>query len=343
MVNEFAVFCQQEIAPLAAQMDCNPEVLRLGLKKLADRKLLALKIPPDNHQNSFFPQFQETLSRYSGALAFLQTQHQSAAALIFHSNNDALKAEYLPYLSTGKKTVGIAFSHLRRPGNPLVKAIPVEGGYQLEGFVPWITGCGFFQSFILGASLPDGRALYGLLPFQNVPGLKLSEPLPLLAMGAANTVTAELTNYFLPEDQILGIKPGNAIHQNDRINLLNHSFFALGCAQAGLDILEEMSQKKSHEFIVSAAASLQAELTDCRRQIYAATPETPALEKLQLRSWAIELAGRCAQAAVTVSSGAANTMNHPAGRVYREALVFTVSGQTTAVMEATLQRWVKGS
>ena len=62
-------------------------------------------------------------------------------------------------------------------------------------------------------------------------------------------------------------------------------------------------------------------------------------ENLQLRSWAINLAGRSAQAAVTVSSGAANYKHH-AAQVYREALMFTVSGQTTEIMEATLARLV---
>ncbi|WP_041237645.1 hypothetical protein [Gloeothece citriformis] len=61
-------------------------------------------------------------------------------------------------------------------------------------------------------------------------------------------------------------------------------------------------------------------------------------ERLPLRAWAINLAGRCARAAVAVSSGAANGLDHPAGRVYREALLFTVTGQTTAVMEATLEQ-----
>jgi hypothetical protein len=36
---------------------------------------------------------------------------------------------------------------------------------------------------------------------------------------------------------------------------------------------------------------------------------------------------------VIASGGAANIIDHPAGRVYREALQFSVSGQTSAVME----------
>ncbi len=61
-------------------------------------------------------------------------------------------------------------------------------------------------------------------------------------------------------------------------------------------------------------------------------------QKYQLRAWAIDLAIRCAHAAVTASSGGANLSHHHAQRVDREALVFTVYGQTKGLMAATLNR-----
>ena len=64
-------------------------------------------------------------------------------------------------------------------------------------------------------------------------------------------------------------------------------------------------------------------------------------ERLNVRAWAIDLAARAAHAAVTASSGAANSLEHPAQRIYREALVYTVSAQTTPIMEATLRRLVR--
>nr|WP_282433704.1 hypothetical protein [Okeania hirsuta] len=85
--------------------------------------------------------------------------------------------------------------------------------------------------------------------------------------------------------------------------------------------------------------SLQTEVDKCRNAIEEANknPNTDFAEKLHLRATAINLAQRCTAAAVTVSSGAANHKNHGAQRVYREALVYTVSGQTTDIMEATLK------
>ncbi|MBD3880937.1 acyl-CoA/acyl-ACP dehydrogenase [Phormidium tenue FACHB-886] len=334
-------YLQAAVAPQAAQLDHDSEALRQAFLALGDRNLLALRITAPGQATGLddlsFRAFQELVARYSGALAFLQIQHQSAAALIAQSQNLALKQDYLPFLANGQKRVGLGFSQLRRAGEPLVKATTIPNGYQLQGEVPWITGHGCFQSFIIGATMPDGQALYGLMPFtastQAGGSIAFSPPLQLAAMASTNTVTATVQNWVLDQSQIVMIQPAEAIHQSDRKNALHHSFFALGCARAGLDILAGQSTKA----VTAAFAALDRELSICRQQIYQAEPTEAVLsQRLKLRAWAIDLAGRCSQAAVAVSRGAANHTNHPAQRIYREALAFTVFGQTTAVMEATL-------
>jgi len=344
-------YLRESVAPVASEIDENPLALKEALQGLGNRSLLALRVPKSwggaQVSEETYRRFQQLVPRYSGALAFLQTQHQSAAEMLTNSENESLKRQYLPYMGTGQVLVGVGFSQLRRQGDPPVKAIPVEGGYQLEGEVPWVTGFGFFQDFIVGAALPDGRAVYGMVPFietfQAAGGaIAFSEPMELGAIASTNTVTATLTDWFLPEEGVVFVKRAGAIHENDKKNVLYHGFSALGCARAGLDILEAAHSSKQLPFLKLAFESLNEEVTRCNAaMIEALPPESPSWEeRLQLRAWAINLAVRCANAAVTVSSGAANYRYHAAQRVYREALVFTVSGQTTAVMEATLARLV---
>lgn len=347
-------YLQEFVAPLASEMDSDSELLRDALTGMGDRALLALRVPKvwggAEVSEETYRRFQQLIPRYSGALAFLQTQHQSAAEMLSRSDNESLKQEYLPYMSKGEVLVGVGFSQLRRKGNPPVKAIPVEGGYQLDGEVPWVTGFGFFQDFIVGAVLPDGQAVYGIVPcvdtVQSTGGaIAFSEPMQLAAIASTNTVTATLTRWFLAAERVFFVKPPGAIHENDQKNVLHHGFFALGCARAGLDIVEATAKTKSLPFITNAFNSLNEELTRCSEAMMRGlSPEFDSWEKrLQLRAWAIQLAVRCAHAAVTVSGGAANSKNHAAQRVYREALVFTVSGQTTAVMEATLAQLIHSS
>ncbi len=341
------------VAAKANEIDSDPNTLTQVLQGLGDLGLLALRIPQNwggrGVSEDTFSQFQELVARYSGALAFLQTQHQSAAAMLVASSNLSLQQEYLPRISKGEVLLGIGFSQLRRVGKPLTVAKPVPGGYQLNGVVPWVTGWRIFNDFIIAATLPDGCAVFGVVPFQETyqnleSKITFTSPAKLAAMTSTNTVTANLSNYFLPEEYIVSIKPAGWIHENDQNNVLRATFLATGCAFAGLDIIESVAQTKSLPAIAHALTTFQQELNQCRTAIRQAQRNTYILlsEKLQLRAWAIDLATRIAHAAVTVSSGAANYLHHPAQRVYREALVFTVTGQTNAVMEATLERLTKG-
>ncbi|NEP10099.1 MAG: acyl-CoA/acyl-ACP dehydrogenase [Symploca sp. SIO2C1] len=347
-------YLRKSVAPVASEIDDNTAALKEALQGMSDRSLLALQVPKvwggAGVSELTLRSFQQLVPRYSGALAFLQTQHQSAGGLLTKTDNESLKWQYLPYMSQGKVLVGIGFSHLRRQGNPIIKAIPVAGGYQIEGTVPWLTGFGYFQHFILGATLPDGRAVYGMLPFietvqQTGGAIAFSEPMKLGAMSSTNTVTAKLTHWFLPKEHVVLIRSAGAIHESDKKNVLHHGFHCLGNTRAALDIIEATYQTKQLPFIKHGFDAFNEELNRCQLAMMAAlAPDSQTWEeRLKLRTWAINLAQRCATAAVTVSSGAANYRHHVAQRVYREALVFTVSGQTTALMEATLAQLVNYS
>ena len=131
------IYLRDTIAPIANQLDEDVERLRSALQGLGDRHLLALRVPRiyggaalNNH---LFHSFQEQVARFSGALAFLQTQHQSAGAILSKSENESLKQAYLLRMGTGEALVGVGFSHLRRCDNPPLSAIETEHGYQLHG------------------------------------------------------------------------------------------------------------------------------------------------------------------------------------------------------------------
>ena len=347
-------YLEQNIISQAEVIDRDPVQLKQALQDLGKLKILALKVPQSLGGSGLSAQdyahFQILVARYSGALLFLQTQHQSAASMLASCQNKILQDQYLPYMKTGEKLVGLGFSHLRRPGQPMVKAVEVDRGYLISGEVPWITGFDFFANFIIGATLPDGKELYAMLPFNNQiqssgGSIKFSAPLELIAMTATNTVTAKLDNWLLAKDLVLNIKLQDSIHQTSRKNIIQHGFFALGCAHAALDILLQVYEKKQLVFIKQSWQSLKQEVIDCERAMFDIldSSETAYESKLKLRSQAINLAQRCSQAAVIVSSGAANYLNNSAGRVYREALLFSVSGQTIDVMEMTLKQLLSNS
>ncbi|MGB7891633.1 MAG: acyl-CoA dehydrogenase family protein [Microcoleus sp.] len=341
-------YLQKCVSPYAEIIDSDSEALKTAVAGLEDRSLLALRVPKKwggvEVAPEIFYKYQELTARYSGALSFLQTQHHSATAMIANSDNEMLKSRYLPAIAQKELRLGIGFSHLRRSGNPAVTATPTKAGYLLSGKVPWVTGFGLFQKFIVAAVLPDERAVFGLVPFANIEResgkIACSEIMQLIAMNSTNTVTATLDNWLLHESEIISVKPVGWISENDTKNILNFVPGTFGCIRAGLDVIAAAATAKNSPFITAACQKLEQKL-DRLKQNFPQSQHSSKAEQLALRAQAIDLAMRCGHAAVAVSSGAANGTLHPAGRVYREALVYTVSGQTKDVMEATLDRLIE--
>lgn len=335
-------YLREEAAPRAAEIDQDPDALGEALLGLGREGLLALKRPLEYGGPALgeleFREFQVEAARASGALAFLQTQHQSAASLVAKGDNEALKAELLPHMATGARLVGVGFSQLRRSGPPAMAAEPAEGGFVLDGLAPWVTGMGFFPEFLVAGELPDGRSVFGLCPFAAGPTVRPSEPMRLATFEVTCTVSVALERHFLPEAQVVAVRPKGWIRENDMLNVVLQGYFALGCALAGLDLLAAEAERRSSEALREAAACVGAEAALLRAAMDASSGSDDAPAKLAVRSQAIALAAKAAHLAVAAGGGRAILSSSPAQRVAREAMVYTVSAQTPEILEATVRR-----
>jgi len=346
IVDKFQGYLEQEIKPIANNLDFDSCLLKKIVQEISHDNPLLFNLKANNQWGGLdfssysFYSWQVNIAKYSGALAFLQTQHQSAVGMICNSDNDIVKQKFLPHIMKGNKFCGVGFSHLRRGGKPVLEAIPDGNrGYKLTGDIFWLTGYDFFDHFIVGATLPDGRELYAIAPFKNINeknhNIKLSPTMKLGAMEATNTVSAKLHQWHISPENIIAIKPLGNILQKDRQNLLHHGFFALGCAFGSLDIIHNNLNKLQLSSLSKTYQQLNLE-TKNLKEIMLLEIENPSKtfpEKLALRTQTINLAHRCAQGAIITSKGSANQLTHPAQRLYREALVYSVSGQTIPVLE----------
>jgi hypothetical protein len=332
------------IVPMAERLDQDGGLLATALQGLGDRHFLGLRVPLEygGSELSSVDYYGATvqMAAASGILAFLQTQHQSAAAQIAQFGSEEQK-KLLPSMVTGELKIGVGFSHLRRRGTPLLQAMPQGEGFRLSGVIPWVTGYGFFQRAIAGATLPNGDELYGLIPLSDETqrdGGKIDcgEPLALAAMGASRTVAVRLERWYLAPEDVLVIKPAGSIHQGDRPKVLHHGFFALGCAQGCLNFLESLENIE-----LGNVAGLRTRFMALHDAMFAAIANGQSQfnfeHHLQLRIKAVAIAQEYAQIALIAAGGAGNLLSHPAQRLHRESLMFSVFGQTETIRNATLQ------
>lgn len=298
----------------------------------------------------------EVLASYCGVTTFTQAQHHGPCRMIAGGPNEALRNRLLPDLALGSSLSGVSFAHLRRPGPPSLRAEPVHSGFVLHGKAPWVTGWGLIDQLVFGATLPDGRFVYLWSPVDRsrfadlFPDLEAcrdawgsltaSPPIPLCAMGASATAEVICDAWFVPEEHRLWESDRETMRQNDRNGVLGPTAMPLGCAAGSVRVLRETAERRRMPAVERSAGRFAEELGRARAEVTEWSERFSDggffEQGVRIRAWCIALAVRAAHAAVTASSGAANTLAHPAQRLYREAMFYSVQAQTPEVMDATL-------
>lgn len=132
----------------------------------------------------------EQIARTSNEVAFLCQQHIGAVALINAERGVFGTDELLRVYAAGRRTIGIAASHLRGRGG--VYATAVGDSYHLRGSAAWVSGYGIFDDVLIGARTLDGRTQFHIVPFANGPGMHFAAIDDLWAMTSTSTVSMEI-------------------------------------------------------------------------------------------------------------------------------------------------------
>ena len=348
------------LGPHAEETDQGAGPRRENFAALASAGLLGLSVPREfgglDAPGSLQREVTEILASYCGVTTFTQAQHHGPCRMIAAAPSQTLKGRLLPEMASGRSLCAISFAHLRRPGPAVLRADPVPGGYRLTGTAPWVTGWGLMNQVAFGATLPDGRFVYlwspanrdqfpelfeGLAPPDGDWGTLIpSPPLKLCAMNASATSELKLEGWYIPSEHWLAESNAETLARNDRNGVLGGTALPLGCTAGSLRALETVAERRGIPAASRALRSLSGEYEDARAQASDGIGRGADFfpQALRIRAWCIDLAVRTAHAAVTATSGSANSISNPAQRLFREAMFYTVQAQTRDVMDATLER-----
>jgi alkylation response protein AidB-like acyl-CoA dehydrogenase len=338
----------RDLAPRANQTDQSDQPPFENIRRLAEAGLLGLTTPVafDGHgaPPKVVGSFLETIASACGVTVFVAFQHLVACRHLAGSENEGLKARLLPALARGELFCTLAFSHLRRPGPPVLRVERVDDTYVFEGTAPWSTGWGLAQEVLLAGTLPDGRSVWVLAPCEM---LQASPPMRLCGMNASATVSLTCDGLRIGPERYVKTLTREQLATDSSAAILFFSSLSLGAAVGSIELVRRLATARSSPVLADAANALEQETAAARRAVDAAAEKTGAPDypetARRVRAWCIDLGVRAAHAAVTASSGSANLMENAAQRLFREAMVYTLIAQTGDLQAAVLERLVRSA
>lgn len=267
----------------------------------------------------------------TGFLVWCQT---AGAWYLENSDNDYLKRDYLPRLTQAQLLGGTGLSNPMKSCAAIedirLQAQRVDGGYLVNGTLPWVSNIGPGHVFAIGAGVPGQAGLLVALVDCGTDGLTLNQNAHFVALEGTNTFACQFKNVFVSDQSVI-THPDGFGDFVDRIKpgfILSQMGMGLGLVEACIVMMQQSNRTLGHVncYLDDHPADLAVELEEARSATYALADEvfeqrdsTRLADVLRLRITGSQLALRAANAAMLHMGAKGYLIRNPAQRRLREA------------------------
>ncbi|WP_439589324.1 acyl-CoA dehydrogenase family protein [Hydrogenophaga sp.] len=275
------------------------------------------------------------VSRVCGATGFMVWCQAVCGLYMQASGNPALMGEALAAHASGATLGGTGMSNPMKSyaqiESLLLKATPVEGGYLVNGALPWVSNLGPDHACGVLAAVMDGEQLAGrevmFLLRCDAPGVELRECPSFSAMEGTGTYALRLKDVFIGADEIMAAPAKPYIARIRAAFVMLQCGMAVGVAQGAIDSMWAVEAQLGHvnQFLEDRPDALQAELDTLTARVMrlAETPFDASvdffIDVLDARAHGAELCLRAAQSALLHQGARGYLMSSEVQRRVRES------------------------
>lgn len=273
------------------------------------------------------------VSRVCGATGFMMWCHAVCGLYMEESRNPALTGHALADHARARTLGGTGMSNPMKTfagiETLLLRARAVDGGYVVNGTLPWVSNLGADHCFGAVAVVEDAdppREVMFMVRC-DAPGVALRECPSFSAMEGTNTWAVRLTDHRVGASALIADPVRPFIGRIRAAFILLQCGMGLGVAQGAIDSMWAVERQLGHvnEFLDDRPDELQAELDalTARTLRLAQTPFAGGneflIDVLDARAHASELALRAAQSALLHQGARGYLMSSPVQRRVRES------------------------
>jgi alkylation response protein AidB-like acyl-CoA dehydrogenase len=266
--------------------------------------------------------------------AFLVWCQSACAWYLENSENEALKAAYLPDIAAGRILAGTGLSNPMKSCAAIedirLRAQRVDDGYVINGTLPWVSNIEPDHMFAVGVAVEGKPDLLIALADGGLDGLTMNQNAHFVALEGTNTFACQFKNVFLPDARVIA-HPDQFPTFLSRIKsgfILLQMGMGLGLIDACAGMMRQSDKTLAHvnQFLDDQAEDIEAALAGAREQtralasdVYAKRDHSRLRDVLAVRIAGSELSLRAANAAMLHMGAKGYLLRNPAQRRLREA------------------------
>ena len=358
-------FAQNEIAPLAKNVDENNEFPNFLWEKFGELGLLGITADEDyggtglNYLSHCI--VMEEISRASASIGLSYGAFSNLCVNQINRNGThEQKNKYLPELCSGKKIGALAMSEPNSGSDVVSMSLHAEKQgnktYLLNGTKMWITNGPDADVLIIYAKTDPSAGSKGITAFiveKDMVGFSVGKKIDKLGMRGSNTSELIFDNCEVPEDNILG-NPGYGASilmsglDFERVVL---AAGPLGIMASALDTVIPYTQERKQfgksigqfQLIQGKIADMYTTLNACRSYVYAVASacdrgETTRKDAAGCILYAAEKATSITLDAIQILGGNGYTKDYPVERLLRDAKLYEIGAGTSEIRRMLIGR-----
>jgi isovaleryl-CoA dehydrogenase len=357
-------FAQQEIAPLAAEIDASNSHPRELWTAMGDLGLLGITVEEElggagmgylAHAIAM-----EEISRASASIGLSYGAHSNLCVNQIRKNaNDAQKAKYLPKLMSGEYVGALAMSEPSAGSDVVSMKLKAEDKgdhYLLNGNKMWITNGPDADVLVVYAKTDPSAGKRGISCFlieKDFEGFKTAQKLDKLGMRGSNTCELVFEDCKVPKENLMG-------NEGDGVRILMSgldfervvlSAGPLGIMQAAIDIALPYVQERKQfgqaigefQLVQGKLADMYTKLNASRAYVYAVAAacdrgETTRKDAAGAILYAAERATEVALDAIQLLGGNGYINDYATGRLLRDAKLYEIGAGTSEIRRMLIGR-----
>ena len=363
----FARFCDERIAPQAAQLDEAHVFPRELFLELANLGLFGMRYPQEMGGSAMqlteFCLALEEIARGSMSLAGCAAMQSLMGIKFLHmlGSSDIVERLFKPALR-GEKIGAICMTE-PNAGSDLsgiaTHARKVDGGYVLNGQKTWVTSAPVADFFTVFAKAGEEKKLTIFLVERDFAGLKVGRAIEKMGVRALPTSELAFDECFVPDGNRLSKAEGDGEEHLRKllaeIRIITGAM-AVGQARAALDAaLRYAGERKQFGKAINRFQAIQMKLAEMATELAAATQlvyraawaydaglphhKDAAMAKL----YASESAAHIAEQAARVFASYGYAMEYPVQRYLRDVRFTLIGGGTSEILKLIIAKEVSAS